>query len=561
MLNEQQIQQLPAGITYRLEQLNKEVLQALGQRIKDIGELLPSDVHKLRQLQDTGADTAKIQAELAGITRKNVDDIYTIFEKAARENVEFSKSLYLIKDIKYVPYEDNTALQRYVRAMAKQTADTYVNMSSSAGFMLKNARGEIVESQMSRIYQEVIDQAVTAVSSGTSTYQDKMRQTIIDLADSGLRVLSNPNGSGGKVVEFASGYHRRLDSAARQNILWGVKTCNQSVTALVGEEFGADGYEVDYHSNPRPTHAEMGGRQYAIGEGRTVNGKYYPPYSKAQDLLDDYGCLHFSFPIILGISSPSYSEEKLLQLKAQDEKTFEFEGKRYNGYEATQVQRKLEAAMRNAKDRQIIANAAGDNTLAMQEQQRINQLTRKYKEFSDKSGLSTKMERAKVGGYQSIKLRNNSPKSVLGVANSENRDIINTGAFSGAKKTAGWRERHADVMYDEIRKRTTDVKHISENTPFTEKAVSEIKEHLFFEEHKFVDGSVHRFESDFEQAQAWDRLSQGKGDETDILLLKHEYVELTQMRLHGYVYEEAHAVANKHHDWYKAASNRSPKGD
>lgn len=128
--------------------------------------------------------------------------------------------------------------------------------------------------------------------------------------------------------------------------------------------------------------------------------------------------------------------------------------------------------------------------------------------------------------------------------------IMNTGAISGAKKTFGWQERHGERMYEEIRHRTTDVKKIAKHTPFKESAVEEIKQHMFFKEHKFADGSIRRFDSDFDQAQAWDRLSQGKGTKTDIEMLKHEYVELTQMRLHGYDYETAHAIANSKHNWW-----------
>lgn len=138
------------------------------------------------------------------------------------------------------------------------------------------------------------------------------------------------------------------------------------------------------------------------------------------------------------------------------------------------------------------------------------------------------------------------------VAKSADGGIINTGAFSGAKKTPGWQDRHGKKMYEEIRHRKTDVKKISENTNFKESAVEEIKQHMFYQKHKFKNGTIRQFDYDFDQAQSWDRLSQGKGTKTDLILLKHEYVELTQMRLHDYDYETAHDIANKYHNWAKA---------
>ena len=67
------------------------------------------------------------------------------------------------------------------------------------------------------------------------------------------------------------------------------------------------------------------------------------------------------------------------------------------------------------------------------------------------------------------------------------------------------------------------------------------------------------FDSDFEQAQAWDRLTKGSFTDTDVILLKHEYVDLTAMRLHNLVYEDAHAIANSKHNWFKALMDSRKK--
>lgn len=172
---------------------------------------------------------------------------------------------------------------------------------------------------------------------------------------------------------------------------------------MLGEELGTDGYEISYHSAPRPSHEAMGGRQYAIGKARRISGVYYPSFSTVEHLLEDYNCLHYKFPITLGISVPTYSDKELAELKANDRRIIEFEGKQYTPYEATQVMRKLETSARHAKDRQIIAKAAGDDVLRREEQLKINQITQKYKEFAEASKLPTKMERMSVSGYHKVK--------------------------------------------------------------------------------------------------------------------------------------------------------------
>jgi len=47
--------------------------------------------------------------------------------------------------------------------------------------------------------------------------------------------------------------------------------------------------------------------------------------------------------------------------------------------------------------------------------------------------------------------------------------------------------------------------------------------------------------------------------ELDIKLLKHELVELTQMKRHGYDYDTAHKIANMFHNWEEALNKKKGK--
>ncbi len=545
MLNERQIELLPERIYQRLNNINTEYLESIGKVIKDIGELRPSDVHKLQRMYEYGSDVDTITQKLAKASEKNIEEIYEIFDIVAKENYNYARPFYEAKGKTFIPYEENENLKGYVKSLAKQTVNEYVNLTQHTAFAIfsdKNGKSiaplfsankNKVATSLSDTYTKVIDYAVTKVQTGVTDYNSAIREVVNSLADSGIRT-----------VDYATGYSRRLDTAVRQNVLWGIKQCNQNSADFVGEEFGADGYEISYHSHPRPSHADMGGKSYAIGKARTVNGIFYPSFSDVEELLQEYNCLHFKFPILLGISQPAIDKKELEQLKMDDKQTFEFEDKEYTKYEASQLQRKIETEIRHQKDRAIIAKAAGERETQEAAQLRINLLASKYSKLSKASGLPTKMERMQVKGFKSVKVDKMLTKD-------SNSGIIKTGGYSGGKKTENWKNIHAKQMYEQIRHRTTDVKKISEYTPFTEKAVDEIKQHMFFRKHKFADGSVRRFDYDFEQAQAWDRLSQGKGSETDVVLLKHEFVELTQMRLYDYVYEDAHEIANNKHNWAK----------
>jgi len=127
-----------------------------------------------------------------------------------------------------------------------------------------------------------------------------------------------------------------------------------------------------------------------------------------------------------------------------------------------------------------------------------------------------------------------------------------TGASSGALDAESPEgDAHATRYYEFIRNRTSDsdVKKIARNINFPEKVVRAIKNHIFLDGHDLGDGVTGRFSPSYDMAQAWWRLEQGQHTELDIMLLKHELVELTQMKRHGYAYGVAHEIANRYHNW------------
>lgn len=401
-MDKDKIEQMPERIAQRIQKVNTMFLEKIGQRIKEIGEMSATDAHRLNIMQWAGGDVNDIEMELSALSGKNLAEIEEIFRKTAEYNEKFASG-FMGGDL---PDTARASLNQYVSALTIQAASDYTNMTRNTAFMTMR-NGKKVTTSLHQLYSDVLDDAVTAVTMGHTDFYGAMRQTLRDLADSGIRTKYSPlKGSAGKTADYATGYSRRLDTAVRQNLLWGVKQCNLGMQEQIGAEFGADGWEIDYHANPRPSHAWMGGRQFVAGDkGITVGGRYYPPFSMAEELLSEYGCLHFKWPIICGVSEPNHSPEELRRLKAKDKETFEFEGTEYTGYELTQLQRKIETRIRHAKDRQIIAAAAGDDELRRREQEKINILTHKYKNVCDVSGLPSKKERMSVSGYHKVKTK------------------------------------------------------------------------------------------------------------------------------------------------------------
>ena len=410
MLSEEVIDKVVERLINRIEEGNTYILKKIGESIKKTSTISTSSAQELYQIIRYGGDYDKIVKKLAEITELNVKDIYKIFDEVAKKENIYFKKFYNYRGKKFIPYEYNTLLKNQVRAIASQTANTYMNLSRTTAFALRTPSG-IIYTDLSRTYQNVLDKAILSVSQGKSTFQEGMYSTIKELASSGIRT-----------IDYANGRSMRLDSAVRMNVKAGLRDMRYELQKTYGEEFGYDGWEISVHSAPAPDHAEAQGRQFSIEEyeklqrigvakdytGKEINMHLDLKSAQASLIkfrpIREYNCYHYEFPIILGVSEPEYSEKELQEIIDENNKKIEFGGKEYTKYECTQLQRKIELEVRKQKDLQIMAKASENDQLVGEAQQKITQLTQKYKELSDVSGLPTKMERMRVSGYQRSKI-------------------------------------------------------------------------------------------------------------------------------------------------------------
>lgn len=393
MIDERLIDKLVERLVERIEEGNSYVLKKIGESIKEIGALSPSKAQQLSQILKYGGNYDKIVEKLAQITELNVKDIYEIFEEVAKSDYAFAKQFYDYKGVKYIPYEQNIALQNQVKALARITAGEYANFSNTLAFT-KRVNGRVVYTDLAKTYQDTIDKAILSIAQGKSAFQEQMYSTIKELGSSGI-----------KRVDYASGRSVRLDSSVRQHLKGALRNLHNETQAVFGEEFGADMIEISVHEHPAPDHY-MQGKQMMIEEYekmqnhlpfKDLQGNIYEPLDRP---ISELNCYHYVFYGVAGVSKPNYTDEELNNILKENEKGIELDGQKYTIYEMSQIQRRLETSIRKQKDIQIIAKASGNKELVQESQSKITQLTRKYKQLSDISGLPTKMQRMRVSGYK-----------------------------------------------------------------------------------------------------------------------------------------------------------------
>lgn len=123
--------------------------------------------------------------------------------------------------------------------------------------------------------------------------------------------------------------------------------------------------------------------------------------------ISEYNCYHKILTIVLGVSKPECTDEQLKEIQDKNMKGFEYEGKHYTMYEGTQLQRRIETAIRKQKDIQILARESGEDfkDIVAESQLKITQLGHKYNDLCKISGLKPQRQRMTVSGYRKVKVQ------------------------------------------------------------------------------------------------------------------------------------------------------------
>ena len=369
MLSERQLEALLDVFRKRMQGVTEDYLTRMGEHLRDIGQLTPSDVNRIVELKRLNANMEQIKREIAKAARMSVNDIEKLFKAVAESDLRFANEIYASDHEPTV--KANKAIERILKAQAKITKQELANLSQTT--------------LLSDGYREASDVAVQSVQGGVTDYGAAIRRAMKSAASEGLRVRY-PN----------SGLTRRLDSAVRMNVLDGVRAVNQDIMRQVGKEFDADGIELSAHNLCAEDHLPYQGTQMSIKEFERLQNRLDRPFGM-------WNCHHSWHYIILGISKPAYTPEELEEFKRNSREEITIDGVSKSRYEWTQEQRKIETAIRYQKDIAVAAKASGDMMTRRECQYNINKLWDRYDKVTEAARLKEKPERTRVEGFSAVK--------------------------------------------------------------------------------------------------------------------------------------------------------------
>lgn len=334
--------QLSGQIEKHFLDLEHMILEDIIRRIKKAGKITSTADWQINRLQIIGYSSEDIEKMIKTTLNLSYPEVFELYDKVIDWEYVRNKDIYEQVNAEYIPYEDNKELQQLADDFIQQSNDDLQNVTKSMGFYVDYGGGRLVMTPLSDIYQGYLDKAITGVVYGAFDYNTMIRKVVTQLTNSGLRS-----------IDYASGWHSRVDVAARRAVMTGVSQLTGKIAEMNAEKLGTEHFEIAWHAGARPSHAVWQGKVWSKKELVTVCG-----LGTVTGLLGA-NCYHEYYPFVKGVSERNWSDSWLAEQNRKESIPKTFNGKEYTLYEARQQQRKMETAMRAQREKAVLLKQGG----------------------------------------------------------------------------------------------------------------------------------------------------------------------------------------------------------
>lgn len=381
-MNNDYKEQYAAKIASYYQSLELRIMEDIVRRIQKTGEITSTADYQINRLQILGYSSENIEKELKKALDASYPQMFELYDKVIEKEYTRNKAVYEQINAKFIPFEENHQLQQITDAIMLNAIEDLQNISGSLGFYLDYGNGKRVITPLAEIYQGYLDNACMDIVTGAFDYNTVLRKVVSQLTNSGLRV-----------IDYASGWHNRVEVAARRAVMTGVSQVTGRIAEYNAASMGTEYFEVAWHAGARPTHAVWQGKVWSEEELYSVCG-----LGTVTGLLGA-NCYHEYYPFFPGISERNWTDEWLEQKNLEESTPKTFKGKEYTVYQAKQRQRQMETAMRAQREKvQLLKKAGADrDEITLQKAKYQGQLD-EYAQFSRKMGLKQERERIYMDG-------------------------------------------------------------------------------------------------------------------------------------------------------------------
>lgn len=380
---------LPEELTELFRSLEQTIIEEICERLKLADNLNEVAVQDIRVLRSMGLDLNEIKKIIEKTAEIGAQDLDRLFDDVIARNKQYYGEL---AELAGITEPQRMLGENDIDAIRRQTKTQFVNLTQSMAFQVRQG-GNIVALPPAKAYQWALDNAELQILSGGISYREAIKNAVTQLADGGIRT-----------ADYESGHVDHIDVAVRRAVMTGVNQVCQRYAEQSVEFLGTDLVEVSAHQGARDTgigpenHKEWQGKVYRWKEIQGTSQGAYPDFIDTTGYgtgegLGGWNCRHHFYPFYEGVSERTYTDEQLANI---DPPPFEYQGKTYTAYEATQKQRQIERTVRKLKRRRSAYESAGLSEDAQDVSVRIRRLNAEYKAFSDAANLPLQKERMKV---------------------------------------------------------------------------------------------------------------------------------------------------------------------
>lgn len=435
MFKPNEIERISMAFDKPMRTLEMQIMQDIVRRIKINGEITRSADWQINRLYELGMSKSDIEKALKDNLNISDEDIHNMYSDVIKSGYTRDENLYKSVGKEFVSFQDNFALQQLLFAVSMQTSGELKNISRSLGFAIKQINGQIKFQPIAEYYQNTLDNAIMSISSGVFDYNTVLKRVVNEMTNSGLRT-----------VDYATGWSNRVDVAARRAVMTGMSQLTAKVNEDNAKELDTDMFEVTWHSGARPSHQMWQGKWYTKKQLETVCGL------GTVTGLCGANCYHDYYPVIPGISEPTYTKEELAEMNRQENTPIEYNGKQYTKYEALQRQRRLETTMRAERQKiKLLQEGGANEDDIITARARYRGTSHEYSRFSKAMDLPQQRQRVTADGLGNIGV--GKYKSIVEIEKSSKKHLptsVNFNVVNSPKYKEKFRGISDNIETDEL---------------------------------------------------------------------------------------------------------------
>lgn len=380
---------LPEELAELFRSLETTLLEEICSRLKVAGELNQVTLQDIKALRALGVDLKAIEKAISTATGTAQEKLEELINDVVARNQSYYEE---VIDLAKLTKPERLVNESDIDAIRRQTQAEFTNLTQSMGFLVTQG-AQKVKLEPAAAYQWALDKAEVQIQSGAISYSEAIKNAVKELAESGI-----------KTVSWESGHVDQVDVSVHRAVMTGINQICQKYSEQSAEYLETDLVEISAHQGARDTgegpanHKSWQGKVYQWREKAKAVNTVYKSFTETTGFgtgegLGGWNCRHHFTPFVEGVMERTYSDE---DLEKMDPPPFEYQGKKYTAYEATQQQRKIERTIRKLKREQAAYKAAAAAPEYTAVTARLRRLQKQYKAFSAAAKLPMQSERTKI---------------------------------------------------------------------------------------------------------------------------------------------------------------------